>query len=163
MNKTLTKNANTTSFWNISPSGLSLDGSAIELGLYFIAVTCCAFFYLDKLKGKFKRMDNFLLLRKLEIFKLRQKNSKKVKNLLLRGSYAYFIMPIICLFGWVGLMFYDAVREKYPYVGAWSIFLIGVAFALCLYGVLKVKWSNYRLKWSSIIAVSVAIVFSYIY
>ena len=147
----------------MKPSGLSLDESAIELGIYFIAVTCCVFSYIDRLKGKISRIDNFLLLRKLEVFKLEDKNSNSVKNLLLYGSYAYFLMPIVSFLGWVVLMYYDAIKEKYPAVGASSILLLGLAFVLCLYGVLKIKWSNYRLKWNSVIAISLAIILILIY
>jgi hypothetical protein len=50
-------------------SKITFDEAALELGIYFVAVTVCSFLVLDAFKGKLDKMDYWLLARKLEVFK----------------------------------------------------------------------------------------------
>jgi len=56
-------------FFNLQYTGTTLDEVAIEVGLYFGALTICMLFLLDQLRGKPYKIKRWLLFRKLEIFK----------------------------------------------------------------------------------------------
>ena len=140
------------------PSGNTLDESAIELGVYFVAVTLCMFYLLDKLKGKLGRLNGWLLTRKLEVFQNDEKNSNRVTAYLKYSSYLYIAMPVITLLGWFVLMLFDALREGRPLVPAFAILLLGAAFKLTLWCLFKLSWSNFRFKLLNVILVSVVVV-----
>lgn len=54
---------------DFGPSGNMLGDGAIELGVYFFAVTACMFYLLDRVHGKIDRLNSWLVMRKLEVFK----------------------------------------------------------------------------------------------
>ena len=47
----------------------SLDEIAIELGIYFVALTFCMLVLLDQVRGKPKKLHYWLLFRKIAIFR----------------------------------------------------------------------------------------------
>jgi hypothetical protein len=93
----------------ISLKEYTLDECAIELGLYFILLTLCMFTLLDQVRGKPAQIRNWLLWRKLEIFKNDEGNSEKVANFLWFASMFYIAMPFLTLVGWFALLMYDKI------------------------------------------------------
>lgn len=79
----------------------------MELGVFFVASTVCMFLLLDKLRGKSGKLSNWLLFRKLEIFKNEAHNSERVTNFMYFAAMVYLIMPIFILVLWSLLIVYD--------------------------------------------------------
>jgi hypothetical protein len=95
--------------YEITFTSYSLDECAIELGVYFILLTLCMFLLLDQVRGKPRNLGNYLLARRLEIFKEDDRNSKAVADFLLAASYFYLVVPLLTLFGWIALLVYDKI------------------------------------------------------
>lgn len=102
-----TKAAMPNSVYGIRPRDYSLDEGAVELGTFFIASVICMFLMLDKLRGKPGKLSNWLLFRKLEIFKNEAHNTERVTHFMYFAMMAYLVMPFIILVMWSLLIIYD--------------------------------------------------------
>lgn len=141
------------------PSGNTLDESAIELGVYFFAVTICMFYLLDKVKGNVARLDGWLLMRKLEVFAHDDRNSLRATNYIKYSMYVYLALPAITLLGWFSLILFDTLRESRPLVPPFAILLTGLAFLTLLACLFKLSWSNFRFKIVNLVLVLLTVVF----
>ena len=135
----------------------TLDECAIELGIYFIMLTLCMFILLDQVRGKPAQIRNWLLWRKLEIFKNDEKNSDKVAGFLWFASLFYIAMPFMTLFGWFVLLMYDKVQEEQDTYGPFCVLIVGVGFIAFGYNALRLKWMNYRVKKLNLIVIAICV------
>ena len=140
-----------------------MDEVAIEVGLYFGALTICMLFLLDQLRGKPYKLKKWLLFRKLEIFKNQSRNSERVTNYLILASYYYLAAPFIVLGIWVILLIYDLAKEGLSIAPAFATLLVGLAFIIMSFNLMKVKWNNFRVKPLNMILMLVAFVLVSIY
>lgn len=84
-----------------------LDEFALECGSYCLLLILCMFALMDQFRGKFHKMQGWMLHRKLEIFKYERRNSLRVANYLLAICYFYIIMPFVALIGWTLLVLWS--------------------------------------------------------
>jgi hypothetical protein len=90
---------------------MPLDEVAIEVGLYFGALTVCMLFLLDQVRGKPRKLQRWLLFRKLEVFQNDDRNSQLVMRYLTLASYFYMVAPFLVLGVWFALLLADAITE----------------------------------------------------
>lgn len=65
------------------------------------------FYLLDQVRGKPKKLENWLYFRKLSIYKDTDRNSVKVADSLKLILYFYIAAPFLALFGWTALLLYS--------------------------------------------------------
>ena len=113
------------------------------------------FYLLDKVKGKVARLNGWLLMRKLEVFKGDDRNSARATNMIKYAAYVYLVLPTVTLLGWFFLILFDTLKESRPLVPPFSILLLGLAFVCMLALLFKLSWNNFRFKiFSLILAIS---------
>lgn len=127
-------------------SGNTLDDAAIELGVYFVLVSICAFLLLDQLRGNLKRLEGWLIYRRLEAFRHYGGNPKSVTVMIKMATYTYLVMPIVALLGWFVLILFDLMQEKKPLFPAFAILMMSVSLWFILLGAFQLMWRNFRLK-----------------
>lgn len=93
--------------WTITIRGGTFDEVAIELGCYFLLVTFCMLKLLDQVRGKPRKLENWLYFRKLTVFRHDDRNSAAATAYLKWGLYYYVCMPVLTLLGWSGLVVYS--------------------------------------------------------
>ena len=121
-------------------------------------LTICMFYLLDQVRGKTKKLENWLYFRKLSIYKDTDRNSVKVAEGLKLILYFYIAAPVLVLFGWTVLLLYSNSQDGFP---AWSgicVGILGTTFLLFGWNVLKVKWNNYRFKPKNLINIMICII-----
>lgn len=104
------------------------------------------FLMLDKLRGNPAKLNNWLLIRKLEVFKNEANNSQKVASFMYFAMMAFLVMPFIILLLWSILIMYHNTQEKEPATAGFCILIVGLAAILFIAAVMKVKWNNFRFK-----------------
>jgi hypothetical protein len=150
-------------FYDLQISNFTLDEGAAELGFYFGLLCFCMFLLLDRIRGKKAKIEFWLLHRKLEVFKNDTHNSERVVNYLYYASLFYLGMPFFILFAWSLLILYDKYKEGEPLWPALCIILVGTSFILLGIGILRAKWSNYRMKAKNIALIFLALALITIY
>lgn len=151
------------SVYGIRLKDYSLDEGAVELGAFCVASTICMFLMLDKLRGKPGKLSNWLLFRKLEIFKNEAHNTERVTNFMYFAMMAYLVMPIFILVMWSLLIIYDNSQEDVPVTAGLCILIVGLGVILFVTSILKVKWNNFRFKVSNMILMLSAFILITIY
>ena len=151
----LVAEATPASLYGITQTEGTFDAVAIELGVYFLLLSFCMFKLLDQVRGKPKKLENWLYFRKLTIFRHDERNSERVTNYLKFVLYYYMAMPFIALLGWTLLVLYNNSQEEHEAWAGICIFILGLALNLFGYNLLKVKWSNYRFKLKNLYALLV--------
>lgn len=125
---------------------MTLDEGAVEVAIYFLLLLVTMMLMLDRLRGKYGNMNNWLLTRRLEVFKGDAHNSSRVVSYLTAACVFYICLPILVLLGWVALLAYSAKQEGESLLGPLCLLILGLA-AICLcVGILKIKWNNFRFK-----------------
>ena len=151
------------SVYGIRLRDYSLDEGAVELGAFCVASTICMFLMLDKLRGRPGKLSNWLLFRKLEIFKNEAHNTERVTNFMYFAMMAYLVMPIFILVMWSLLIIYDNSQEDVPLTAGLCILIVGLGVILFVTSILKVKWNNFRFKVSNMILMLSAFILITIY
>ena len=149
--------------FNFVIRGGTYDAAGVELGLYFLFLTFCMLALLDQVRGKPKRLQNWLLYRKVAIFHGGSRNSARIQKVLTLLLIFYMAMPFLTLLGWVILVLYDDIQEDNSVASAICIGVLGIATMLFGYNVLRVKWSNYRFKKINLIAFFIVILLVTVY
>jgi len=98
-------------FYKVRYNGLTLDEAAIELGFYFALMLITMMLMLDRLRGKYGNLNNWLLTRKLEVFENDNSNSKGVVRMIMFASVFYVIVPAIVLLMWMLLLLYSNNKD----------------------------------------------------
>jgi hypothetical protein len=65
---------------------------------------------------------------------------------LLFVNYYFLVMPTVTLLGWVALLVYDQLKDDGSVKGPLCVLLAGLGFLITGYNVLKIRWTNYRVK-----------------
>lgn len=121
-------------------TGISLDEVAIEVGVYFMALTLCMFMMLDKFRAKPSMLKKWLIFRKIVILP-EDVSALVMSRVMAKIAIFYIVMPIVVLILWVLLLIYDLHQEKESLVPAICVFFVGIAIIVFGYGVLKLKLS----------------------
>lgn len=107
---------------------------------------------LGKMNGRLFRMKAWVHSLDFEVMGNVVKSDCTVTYLTIIG-YFYVFMPFITLILWLVYMLKDAGTNEREYnhknpvfVGAISIFLLGIAVCLAILAVTKITWNNYRFK-----------------
>lgn len=79
------------------------------------------------------------------------------------ASYFYMIAPFLVLGIWVILLLFDLIKEDLSVAPAFATLLVGLAFIITGWNIMKVKWSNFRVKTLNMILTAVAFVLVSIY
>ena len=142
-------------------TGISLDEVAIEVGVYFMALTLCMFILLDKFRAKPSMLKKWLIFRKIVILP-EDWSAYVMSRYMAKIALFYLIMPIVVLILWVLLLVYDLHQEKESLIPAICVFLVGIAIIIFGYGVLKLKLSL-RFKTINLICLFVSYIFLTLY
>jgi hypothetical protein len=86
-----------------------------------------------------------------------------VMKYLLLASYYYLIAPFLVLGIWVILLLYDLAKEDLSVAPAFATLLVGLAFIITSWNLMKVKWSNFRVKPLNMILAAIAFVLLSVY
>jgi hypothetical protein len=140
-----------------------MDEVAIELGIYFVALVFCMLMMLDKVRGKYGKLDNYLLTRRMSFFRNEPEKIRKVVGYLWFASLFYVALPFMVLLAWTCLMFYSQAQEGGTMLSPICIFILGMAMICFCVGLLKIKWNNFRVKAVSITLISLALLFITLY
>ena len=62
------------------------------------------------------------------------------------SNYYYLIMPVLMLLGWTALIVYDRLKDELSLLPALCLVMVSVSMMVLGFNVLRIKWSNYRLK-----------------
>ena len=112
---------------------------ATQLCLLLVVQIFCFAFIMDKINGRVFQMRNYFQYLTFDLFG-HEKPDGLVTYLLIVG-YSFLIMPFVTIIVWAVTLFV----EGHPKAGA-SVFLLGLAALLLVYGILKIKWNNWRFK-----------------
>ena len=74
------------------------------------------------------------------------------------ASYFYMVAPFIVLGIWVLILLWDLVKEDQSVAPAFATLLVGLAFIITSWNLMKIKWSNFRVKPLNMIWMVVAFV-----
>ena len=77
--------------------------------MYFVLVSVCTFLLLDRVKGNLRRLQGWIIYRRLEVNRHVDGNPQSVTMLLRVASYLYLVMPILALLGWFVLILFDTI------------------------------------------------------
>lgn len=135
--------AKTTQPWSIQLSTFNLSEAAIELVIYFVALTFCMVLLLNEVGGDSALMRQWLLYRKLDIFVGYERNSARVAGILKAGAYFYIFMPFVCLTGWLGLMIYDTFKEKASFSPFAAATCVALCFIIMVLSYMGLIWNKY--------------------
>lgn len=143
---------------NLKLKDYIFDEGAVELGVYFLCLLICMILMLGRLRGKPSKLNNWLLTRRLDIFKDDVRTSEKVSSYLYLASILYIWLPVIVLIIWCGLIIYSNMQEKRSLLAPLAMLIVGLSvIALCV-GIMKIKWNNFRFKMTNIVYVILALV-----
>jgi hypothetical protein len=124
----------------------SLDECAFETGAFFLLLLLAGLSLVDKVRGKPRKLPKWALFRKLEIFKYSKRNPSSVMTILNISNYYYLIMPVLMLLGWTALIVYDRLKDELSLLPVLCLTMVSVSMMILGFNVLRIKWSNYRLK-----------------
>jgi len=62
---------------------------------------------LDLLRGKYEKLQSWLLQRKLEVFRNEAHNNEKVVKLLYAACITYIVLPAVIVTAWSALVIFD--------------------------------------------------------
>lgn len=112
---------------------------ATQLCLLLVVQIFCFAFLMDKINGRVTQMRNFFQHLMFDLFG-HEKPNGLVTYLLIVG-YSFLIMPFATLIVWAAILF----SQGHPNAAA-SVILLGLSALLLVYGILKIKWNNWRFK-----------------
>jgi hypothetical protein len=149
--------------YNLQERTGTFDEVAIELCAYFVMLTFCMLYLLDQVRGKPAKLENWLYFRKLSIYKEGDRNSKKVAQYLHYALIYFMAMPVVSLLGWSILIIYSNAQDEISILSGICVLILGSAFILFGYNVMKVKWTNYRFKMQNLVITTVVFLLILIY
>lgn len=132
-----------TNRWSVELSTFNLSEAAVELAVYFVALTFCMVLLLNEVGGEARLMRQWLLYRKLDIFVGYERNSARVASLLKAGAFFYIVMPFVCLGGWIGLLIYDTMKEKASFSPTIAAFCVALFFLILILSFMGLIWNKY--------------------
>lgn len=125
-----------------------------ELAVLFFLQLAIFVLFLGKLNGRFLRMTQWIHSLDFEILGNIIKPTGTVTYLSIIG-YSYLLFPFVTLIFWGAVLIKDASRyeqdlnKRNPvFLGAISVFLLGLAIFFMAVAFMKISWNNYRFKMS---------------
>ena len=135
-----------------------------EFSLLFVLQLVFFIVMMTRLNGRFLRMSQWLHALEFQILGNTIKPQALIAYLSIVG-YSYLTLPFVTLVFWTSFLVKDATDHgrkldlKNPvFMGAISVFLLGIAAVLMLLVFTKISWNNYRFKASHFVLLVVGLV-----
>jgi len=137
---------------------VNLSRHGTELGVFFFLSTLCIFLLLEQVRGKLIRLRQFLTNRHFSLIKSPGLISC-VNGLLKFICWVFLLLPFITLGVWSAALMHSRIKNGESPIGGIAVLLVGLAFFFFFFGILKIRWNNYRMNKSNLIAFSLAFAF----
>lgn len=124
---------------------------APELGVFFVVACVIFFVFMEKIKGKFYFIENYIASRDWEFLKSPEKLKKKM-GILKYIIISILLWPCITIICWGVTLLYTEIRwgTQYASILGLGTFLACSSIVLVISGILNIKWENYKMNKNSI-------------
>ena len=104
-----------------------------------------------------------LLYRKLEVIQDHPRNPSTIAGILMASSAYYIIAPYLLLLGWFILILFDLSQEGQPILPAIALLLLGIAFILFGFNVMKIVWGKFQFTSTNVYLVLLVVILVTVY